>query len=153
MGQISDLLPVILIAFALWLLGLSTLFYWQLKHYQRLGKGVKAGNLIKVLDELVQTEQTNSKQIEKLKEELVRQDKKSALYMQNIGLIRFNPFNETGGDHSFALAMLDGQLDGFVLTCLHARDRTRVYLKEVKGGSSKVELSSEEEKALKKAKK
>lgn len=153
MGQVNDLLPVILVAFVLWQLGLSILFYWLFKHYTKLGKGVKAGNLIKVLDEVVQTEQTNTKQIEKLKEELARQDKEAENDIQNIGLIKFNPFKETGGDHSFALCMLDDHFDGFVLTCLHARDRTRLYIKDIKEGISKVELSTEEEKALKKAKK
>ena len=39
-----------------------------------------------------------------------------------IGLVRFNPFEDTGGNQSFALALLDGRGDGFVVSSLHARD-------------------------------
>ena len=48
---------------------------------------------------------------------------------QRIGLVRFNPFEDTGGNQSFALALLDGRGDGFVVSSLHARTGTRVYAK------------------------
>ena len=38
-----------------------------------------------------------------------------------VGLVRFNPFEETGGNQSFALALLDADGDGWVLSSLHAR--------------------------------
>ena len=50
---------------------------------------------------------------------------------QRIGLVRFNPFEDTGGNQSFALALLDQQGDGFVVSSLHARAGTRVYGKAV----------------------
>ena len=40
---------------------------------------------------------------------------------QRIGLVRFNPFEDTGGNQSFALALLDADDDGFVVSSLHAR--------------------------------
>lgn len=68
-----------------------------------------------------------------------------------IGLVRFNPFEETGGNQSFALALLDGRGDGFVVSSLHARAGTRVYAKAIVGGSSEAALSSEESEALRQA--
>jgi hypothetical protein len=65
-----------------------------------------------------------------------------------IGLVRFNPFEDTGGNQSFALAMLDGRGDGFVVSSLHARAGTRVYAKAITGGSSEAALSDEEGEAL-----
>ncbi len=65
-----------------------------------------------------------------------------------IGLVRFNPFEDTGGNQSFALAMLDGRGDGFVVSSLHARAGTRVYAKAIAGGSSESALSDEESAAL-----
>jgi hypothetical protein len=65
-----------------------------------------------------------------------------------IGLVRFNPFEDTGGNQSFALAMLDGRGDGFVVSSLHARAGTRVYAKAIAGGSSESALSDEESEAL-----
>ena len=53
---------------------------------------------------------------------------------QRIGLVRFNPFEDTGGNQSFALALLDARGDGFVVSSLHARAGTRVYGKAIAGG-------------------
>jgi hypothetical protein len=65
-----------------------------------------------------------------------------------VGLVRYNPFEETGGNQSFALALLDAHGDGFVLSSLHARNGTRVYAKGVKGGRSDSAVSDEEAEAL-----
>jgi hypothetical protein len=65
-----------------------------------------------------------------------------------VGIVRFNPFEETGGNQSFALALLDGHGDGFVVSSLHARAGTRVYAKAVLNGASETALSTEESEAL-----
>ncbi len=54
---------------------------------------------------------------------------------QRVGFVRFNPFEETGGNQSFALALLDAAGDGWVLSSLHARSGTRVYAKAIKARS------------------
>lgn len=68
-----------------------------------------------------------------------------------MALVRFNPFEDTGGNQSFALALLDGRGDGFVVSSLHARAGTRVYAKAIAGGSSEAALSDEESEALRQA--
>jgi hypothetical protein len=67
------------------------------------------------------------------------------------GLVRFNPFEDTGGNQSFALALLDGRGDGFVVSSLHARAGTRVYAKAISNGRSEAALSDEESEALRQA--
>ena len=67
---------------------------------------------------------------------------------QRIGLVRFNPFEDTGGNQSFALAVLDARGDGFVVSSLHARAGTRVYGKAIASGRSESALSAEEAEAL-----
>lgn len=69
--------------------------------------------------------------------------------IRHLGLVKFNPFNETGGEHSFSLALLDGNKNGIIITSLHTRERTRLYLKEVIKAKVKIELSKEEQSALK----
>jgi hypothetical protein len=71
--------------------------------------------------------------------------------IQRIGLVRFNPFQETGGDQSFAVALLDGRGDGVVLSSLHSRAMTRFYAKPIKAGASAVSLSDEESQAVRQA--
>jgi hypothetical protein len=67
---------------------------------------------------------------------------------QRIGLVRFNPFEDTGGNQSFALALLDAEDDGIVLSSLHSRGGTRIYTKAVAGGRPEAALSEEEAHAL-----
>ena len=76
----------------------------------------------------------------------------SQLYIQKIGLVRFNPFNDTGGDQSFILALIDAENSGVVISGLHTRNGTRWYAKKVENGHGvEHELSSDELKAIKSA--
>jgi len=70
---------------------------------------------------------------------------------QRVGLVRFNPFEDTGGNQSFALALLDAEGNGWVLSSLHARTGTRVYAKAIRDGRSDGALSDEEAAAIKQA--
>jgi hypothetical protein len=67
---------------------------------------------------------------------------------QRVGLVRYNPFEETGGNQSFALALLDAAGDGWVLSSLHARSGTRVYAKAITASRSDAGLSAEETAAI-----
>ena len=67
------------------------------------------------------------------------------------GLVRYNPFEETGGNQSFALALLDSMGDGWDLSSLHARSGTRVYAKAIKAGRAEAGLSDEETEAIRQA--
>jgi hypothetical protein len=67
---------------------------------------------------------------------------------QRLGLVRYNPFEDTGGNQSFALALLDGRGDGFIVSSLHTRTATRVYGKAITNGRSEAALSDEEAEAL-----
>lgn len=73
----------------------------------------------------------------------------SLKHLQKSGFVRFNPFSNSGGDQSFALAILNGHNDGFVISSLHSRDQTRTFAKPVKAGvGEKFELSKEEKLAI-----
>jgi hypothetical protein len=71
--------------------------------------------------------------------------------IQRVALVRFNPFEETGGNQSFALALTDAGGDGFVVSSLHARSGTRLYAKTIVAGRSDAALSAEEAEALRQA--
>ena len=68
--------------------------------------------------------------------------------LQHIGLVRFNPFEDTGSDQSFAIALLDDERDGVVISSLHGRANTRVFAKPVVRGESPHHLSQEETEAI-----
>jgi hypothetical protein len=68
---------------------------------------------------------------------------------QKMGMVRYNPFKDTGGNQSFSLALLDLDDNGFIITSIHGREVNRVYAKSVEKGKSAHNLSAEEEEALK----
>ncbi len=75
-------------------------------------------------------------------------DGRSRRSLQHIGLVRFNPFEDTGSDQSFAIALLDDARDGIVISSLHGRANTRLFAKPVADGASSHTLSDEEAEAI-----
>ncbi|MEK7068421.1 MAG: DUF4446 family protein [Patescibacteria group bacterium] len=75
--------------------------------------------------------------------------------IQGLGVVRFNPFqgDGSGGNQSFAIALLDEFGHGVVLSTLYARDRVGIYCKPIEGGKSLFETSDEERQAIEKARK
>jgi hypothetical protein len=88
---------------------------------------------------------TKAEELAKLYESLEARSRGS---LQHIGMVRFNPFEDTGSDQSFAIALLDDRRDGIVLSSLHGRGQTRLFAKPVEGGESKHQLSDEEAQAI-----
>lgn len=144
---------VLLIVLISWLLALSVVVYINFRFFKRLEKGTGQVNLKKITEKIIANEAENRSDIEELFRRAKALDNDGRLHIQKVGLVRFNPFREMGGDHSFSLALLDGHDTGVIVTGLHTRERTRVYMKAVKNGKSELELSEDEKKALVKAQK
>jgi len=142
---------LIFIIVFVWLTALTTLAVWIFIYFKKLSDGVARGNLIKILESVIAKEKNNTVFINEISKQIINIQEVVKNHIQKIGVVRFNPFKELGGDHSFALAMLDGKDNGFIVTGLHTRERTRVYVKVIRRGKSVVELSREEKKALNEA--
>ncbi len=134
-------------------LGILTFFvYKYISHYQKLVTGAENKNLIEILDNILKNLALNEKNVEELKQELFKIAENSVYHIQKVGILRFNPFADTGGDQSFVLAILDGTDSGIVLTSLHSRGITRWYAKNVKEAKGvDYDLSKEEILAIKKS--
>jgi hypothetical protein len=85
---------------------------------------------------------------EKISQELENLKKESKFSIQKVGIVRFNPFSEVGGNQSFSLALLDANNNGIVITSLYSREGNRVYGKPIKNGQSEYPLSNEEKEAI-----
>jgi len=101
-------------------------------------------NLIKKLEE-------QEVGLKKNFEEILRLNQISAKAFQKIGVIRYNPFKDVGGDQSFSIALLDLNNNGFVITSLYGREGNKIYAKPIKNGVSEYPLSEEEKEAINKA--
>ena len=82
------------------------------------------------------------------KEVMQRQD----ACLQKIGIIRYNPFGDMGGNLSFSVAILDNGDNGIVITGIHSRTGSFTYAKPIVMGVSRYVLSDEEIKAIELAK-
>lgn len=71
--------------------------------------------------------------------------------IRKIGIVRFNPFQNMGGNQSFVIAMLDNKNNGFLISSLFVEGGNRVYTKTIKQGKSDYALSKEELEAINKA--
>ena len=147
---LSNVAIIVLIGWSFLLTGF-TFYIWRF--FRVLSKDIVKENLISYLNNLINIEKKNSSSVKLLTKECKDIKRDLIPHIQKIGLVRFNPFNELGGDHSFALCLLDAKDNGVIITSLHARDRTRFYIKELKFAKSDLDLSSEEKKALTKAQK
>ena len=63
-------------------------------------------------------------------------------------LVRYDAYNELSGQQSSSLALLDEHRSGVVLTSIVHRDQARIYVKQVTGGESEIQLSPEEQEAV-----
>jgi len=136
-----------------WLAFLSVLFYNLYRHYQKLTKGISKKDLKSILEGLLKNLEKESTRVNEVIKEVQKLRGENVYNIQKIGLVRFNPFSETGGNQSFSLALLDGEESGLVITSLHSRETTRIYAKPVKKQKADgYELSVEEKQALKNAK-
>lgn len=143
---------IILSVFGVWLIAISVVLHRVFALFNKLTKGVEVTDLKKILEKVLERGDRNEKDISDLFKKINALEESGKLHIQKVGLIRFNPFKELGGDHSFSLAVLDSEDSGYIITSLHTRDRTRVYMKEIIKGKSDTDLSTEEKKALVKAK-
>ncbi|OHA46883.1 MAG: hypothetical protein A3A80_02895 [Candidatus Terrybacteria bacterium RIFCSPLOWO2_01_FULL_44_24] len=90
-------------------------------------------------------------ELKRIRNDVARIDVMAEASIQKVGAVRFNPFDDTGGDQSFAAALLDSADNGIVISSLHSREGTRVYAKSVIKGESRHHLTEEEREAIRRA--
>lgn len=144
---------IVLILLVVWLLVITVLFLRFYFYFTRAAKKGDKKSLIALIDEVLRREIENEKAIERVNAEYDTLKHEVSFHVQKMGLLRFNPFKDTGGDQSFIVTLVDGHNSGVIISSFHTRAGTRWYAKSVKNGKG-VEhaLSSEEEQALKEAK-
>jgi len=149
-----------LIALFLAVLNIFLIFYFYRTNKKLdalLGKSLPAGRQGKIKDFkdiLLSQNKRNEELEEKLKKAFLRieaLEKVSQIAIQKTGIVRFNPFNDLGGNQSFVIAMLDDKNNGFVISSLFVKEGNRVYAKTIRNGQSDHKLSDEEKEAINRA--
>jgi len=115
---------------------------------EALTRGEDGRSLAGVLDAHLARVLAVARRQDELDAHAVVLDTQAGRSVQGVALVRFNTFEDTGGNQSFALALLDPAGDGVVLNSLHARDHTRFYAKAVRAGAAEGALSDQEAEAI-----
>lgn len=126
----------------------------QLNKFKKRNRELFSGKKIENLEEILLKQATNLKSLDKDIQELYtisNQINNLAFRgFHKLGLIRFNPFKDVGGDQSFAIALLNGKNNGLTISSLFTREGARIYSKSIIGGiSEKYPLTEEEKEAIK----
>lgn len=109
-------------------------------------------DLEKILLDLRDRQNSASKTFEELKARIKFLEDALPKDIRKVGLVRYNPFSDAGGDQSFALALLNDANDGVVISSLYGREVNRIYAKPIQGGVSQYQLTEEERTAIQNAK-
>ncbi|MEA2098342.1 MAG: DUF4446 family protein [Patescibacteria group bacterium] len=142
---------VVLLIFFIWNIYLN----YNLKKIKKRTRSFFASSEAKDLEEIIykQIKKTNEldEEIKKLIENNAKIKENLAKCTQKVGVVRFNPFGDVGGNQSFAIALLDKCLSGVIILSLYSRDGVKVYSKQIIEGKSEYNLSKEEEDAIRMA--
>ncbi len=72
--------------------------------------------------------------------------------LRGVKTMRFKPFEDAGSNQSFAIALIDDEQNGVILSSLYTRERMSVFAKPIRNGSSEYELTKEEKSVLEESK-
>lgn len=140
---------------ALLIVGFCTLVYivWKLQtHYNRLTQGMSSATLMQVLNRLLGDLGSVKDRTSRVESDIQALRSAGLGHIQKIGLVRFNPFSDTGSNQSFTMAILDGNNNGILMTSLYTRMGNRWYVKVIRDGKGKdIEFSREEVAAVQQA--
>ena len=134
--------------------GFAYLFL-QIKNIKNKQEVLFQGKEAKDLEKVIEDQHKEIKKNKNDAEDLLKLSEKihqiASRGIQKVGLVRYNPFGDIGGDQSFAIALLDAYDNGLIISSLHSKEGTRVYAKPIKKGKSSYQLSDEEKKAVEEA--
>ncbi len=114
-------------------------------------KGREAASLEDEIVALFEDNQIIKKETEKNRNNIDDLYNRLSGCFQKVGIIKYDAFNQMGGQLSYSIALLDESNNGFLLNSVHSTDGCYSYSKEIRGGKCKLELGEEEQMALNEA--
>lgn len=126
-------------------------FFMINKKMDKLMEGGKIKDFKTLFTKHKEKDEDLQKQIEEAFLKIKELEKISKKTLQKVGVVRFNPFNDLGGNQSFVVALLDDRNNGFVISSFFTKETNRVFTKIIKNGKADYQLSKEELEAINKA--
>ena len=118
------------------------------KRYRRLMTGMDGSNIERLLMGHIDEVRDVVKQVNELSQQC--QDNQIVLNkcLQKVGVVRFSAFEGVGSDLSYAIALLDENNNGFVLSSIFTRDNSRTYVKPIEKKKKNYALTTKERQAI-----
>lgn len=145
---IASVLSLIAIIITLTLISRMKKFQKAYTSLQTFLSGIKLEDILKAN---LQEVRELSQQLSGHESRIDKVEKKLRNSVDRAELIKFNSFDNMTADLSFALAMLNQEGTGVILTGIHSIEESRVYAKAIEKGQASVKLSPEEKLAVEKA--
>lgn len=118
---------------------------------ERMAAALEVGDDENAAQELVEYLTAVHERVENIQAEVVALRERSRHPLQKLGMVRFDAADDISGGMSCAMAALDADDNGFVLTSLYTRERCRLFVRKLTGGETDHELLDEEAEALQEA--
>jgi Protein of unknown function (DUF4446) len=114
-------------------------------HDDLIGGGAGASGRLDQLDARVAESRAHAERAAERVSELERMARTD---VSRAGFVRYDAFDDTGSNLSYALALLNREGDGVVLTSIYSRNDTRTFGKAVTGYQPVANASEEELRAI-----
>lgn len=125
---------------------------WKFKSLNRLRQSFFAGQTGANLETVIQALKNDLGNLRNehlnLEQALKQLQTDFGFAIQKVGVVRFNPFADAGGNFSFCIALLNAKNSGIVITSMHGREQNRTYAKKILDGRSETRLTEEEQQAI-----
>ncbi len=118
------------------------------KRYDKFMRGKNASSLEDDMHGVFEDMKLLKNNVDKNKKDIRALYKNMERTFQKLGIVKYDAFNQMGGQLSFSLALLDGNNDGFIINSVHSSEGCYSYTKEIRGGTCKISLGEEEQQAL-----
>ncbi len=121
------------------------------KKYQIFMRGKEASSLEQDIIDLYNDNKGLKEKITQNRRDIKALYKREQKDMQRVGLVKYDAYQQMGGNLSFALALLNEDNDGFVINSVHSTEGCYMYIKDIRSGNCEIELGKEERAALEEA--
>ena len=118
------------------------------KRYDRFMKGKNAASLEENVHGVFEDMKLLKTYVDKNKKDIRNLYKRLESSYQKLGIVKYDAFNQMGGQLSFSLALLDENNNGFIINSVHSTEGCYSYTKEIKNGVCAISLGEEEAEAL-----
>ena len=142
------ILAVILLSLCILVICLLSKIKKLTKKYEQFMTGENAETLEAVIMKSIKGQSDNNTEIEKINSLLKEIDDRLKLTIQKVALVKYDAFQNMGGELSYSIALLDDNNDGIVITNVYSPEGSYNYSKEIKNSKADIILTEEEQKAI-----